>query len=312
MIPCHRLRNHRHFHLSFCSLVLWINGCHQAENWNFGELRPWTSHRFTPFGSIISSSVCRSATLTSPEAHNQSQYNKLNLNNSFGWARLGFCFSLSFSFWDILDGGRWIVEGRRRMLRNLRGNKAESHFLVCLQLKRKPYKCGNDKNACEHVSKAYAINCNGRRSWEGPSNGTSTPTWTMHPDNKIIIKIVQTRRVDDTDNDEVPFRSDRLGTEFNKWMWPNGGHWVPSELFRQSKHKHTRRKVGCDGGNATTVNLMKLFYTQLSCQLKKKTKRGPRSTRTRQTNCFRRRKISGNLHCLEASTTHIRLEVNLF
>jgi len=83
-------------------------------------------------------------------------------------------------------------DGRRGIWGNLRGNKAESHFLVCLQLKRKPYKCGNDKNACEHVSKAYAINCNGKKVL-GRSSLWSPhpPTRTMQPDNKIIIKIEQ-------------------------------------------------------------------------------------------------------------------------
>lgn len=31
------------------------------------------------------------------------------------------------------------------------GNKAEGDLFVCLQLKRKPHKCGNDKNACKHA-----------------------------------------------------------------------------------------------------------------------------------------------------------------
>jgi len=44
----------------------------------------------------------------------------------------------------------------------------------------------------------------------------------------------------------------------------------------------------------------------------KENKNRSKSTRTRQTNSFRPRKISGNLHCLQAPTTHIRLEVNLF
>lgn len=60
-----------------------------------------------------------------------------------------------------LETGNWTLRERETVCLTVWGNKAEGDFLVCLQLKRKPHKCGNDKNACKHVVKAYAINCNG-------------------------------------------------------------------------------------------------------------------------------------------------------
>jgi len=56
--------------------------------------------------------VCYCVISTRSEAHNQSRYNKLNLNNSFGWARFGFCFSGQ----DIPDGG-WPMEDGRQGIR---------------------------------------------------------------------------------------------------------------------------------------------------------------------------------------------------
>lgn len=110
-------------------------------------------------------------------------FDKLNQNNSFGrnvrrvvlgpWETMlalaacaaNIAVPQQLQSAHIVRKGHWtgpvLLLGAGFHCLTMWGNKAEGDFLVCWQLRRKPHKCGNDKNACKHVVKAYAINCNG-------------------------------------------------------------------------------------------------------------------------------------------------------